>query len=105
MIREILETKSVVYIRSSEWETLYVDGVREACSQVLTGSDFIDIIVNTDAELNKHNFAVIFDETGIMDDVTYDCEHVVELLAIVESRDDIRLESARSFGHYNLVEI
>lgn len=105
MIREILETKSIIYIRSSEWETLYVDGMRTSASQMLTGSDLIDIIVNTDAELNKHNFAVIFDETGIMDDFTYECNHVVELISLIEEREDIRLESSRHFGHYTLVEI
>lgn len=105
MIREILETKSIIYFRSDEWETLYIDGIRQRCTQRISGSEFVDAIVNTDAELNKHNFAMIYDETGVIDELSYDCEHIMELLAGIEERTDIRLEATRYFGNYQLTEI
>lgn len=102
MLREILESKEIVYITNYDTQSLYINGEFKVMSDT---THFVNEIVAAGVTLTRNNFAIIFDDVGITDGLLgWGCD-LSDYITTFEDSEQVRVVPNREVGNYRFEEI
>lgn len=102
MLREILETKEVVYFTNYDSHSLFINGEFKPTSGT---THFVNEIVAAGVTLTRNNFAIVFDDVGITDGLLGWGVELEEFITTFEESEQVRVVPNREVGNFRFEEI